>query len=91
MSSWNGRGNLGPGGGVVRSQKIDMEAKSQVCMFIILGNIKIFLRSVIRKANPQEAATPPPEAGPWGGSVMGGRNSAFSLPDRLAISGSWAS
>lgn len=44
-----------------------------------------------RGADPQEAATLPPEAGPWGGSVMGGRNSAFSLPDRLAISGSWAS
>lgn len=43
------------------------------------------------KANSQEAATLPPEAGPWGGSVMGGKNRAFSLPDRLAISGSWAS
>lgn len=34
-----------------------------------------------------EAATPPMPA-PCGGSVMGGRNRAFSFPDMLAISGS---
>lgn len=44
-----------------------------------------------RKNKSQEAATLLPEAGPWGGSVMGGRNRAFNLPDRLAISGSCAS
>lgn len=38
----------------------------------------------------QEAATPPVPA-PCGGSVIGGRNMAFSFPDMFAISGSWDS
>lgn len=62
-------------------------------MFIILWNIKVFPSWAVSqgRADPQEAATLPPGAGPWGGNVMGGRNNAFSLPDKLAISGSWAS
>lgn len=44
-------------------------------------------RSTGRAPRAQEAATPPVPA-PCGGSVMGGRNMALSLPDMLAISGS---
>lgn len=76
---------------VVRVTKTDINTKSQAHL-LSCGTIRSSLPQQCHgRASPQEAATLPPEAGPWGGKVMGGRNRAFSFPDRLAISGSWAS
>lgn len=83
-----GRGHLGIGRTRLEPQRT--ETGQVTGAFIVLWYMPA-PAMVQARASTQEAATLPPAAGPCGGSVMGGRNRAFSLPDRLAISGSCAS